>query len=204
MKGIVNTVEAAVGTVILIVLVTIAFGSQLSNEDSSAYGNVQNQLDRLQQTGKLEEYTAERNISALQSEIDALPLQGNISIVYENTTRGSSTQNSFSDSFHYSDSQQNPTLFLWTDGGDISVELNGNEVYNGSNRFTLVELDSEIQTGSNTLDFSNPANQRIGYMVTRRNTTGTQAPEEVDVDIARREVVVSDSGNLAEVVVYLW
>lgn len=204
MKGLVNTIEAAVGTVILIVLVTIAFGSQLSNEESSAYGNVQSQLDRLQQTGKLEEYAAERNVSALRSEIDVLPKRGNFSIVYENTTRGASSKSSFSDSFYYSDYQQNPTLFLWTEGGNLSVDLNGNEVYNDSQRFALVEADSETQVGDNSLDFSNPSEQRVGYLLTRRNITGTEPPEDVDVEIVRREVIASNTGDMAEVIIYLW
>ena len=204
MKGIVNTIESGVGTVILIVLITVAFGSQLPNQDASSYNSVQRQIERLQATGELEEYVAENNISKLESEIDALPMQKNISIIYENITKSSSSQVSFTSDFNFAETQQEPSLFIWSEGEKVVADLNNVRIYNSSEKFAVLNISSNTQTGTNSLEFSNPSGQRISYAINRRNITGKKAGLAADVSIVRKIVIPEGTENVAEVVIYLW
>lgn len=204
MKGIVNTIEAAVGTVILIVLVTAAFGSQLTADSSSSYENVQRQLERMHATGELEEIVSEKNVSKLESRVDILPQQANFSIIYENVTHNESSENSFTQDFSYSAGQTSPYLFLWTEGSDVTVDLNSQQIYDRNAKFQLVNISSETVTGSNSLEFENPSGQRVGYSVTRRSRAGSDTVNEEDVNIIRKVVVPENQDDLAEVVIYLW
>lgn len=204
MKGLVNTIETAVGTVLLITIVTLVFGSQLPQDDASSYNNVQRQLDHMQEMGQLNEYVSERDASGLENKIVPLPVRVNVSIIYENVTRDSGSSSDFNSSFNFQSEHQQPFLFLWSEGESFSVDLNNKDVYSGSERFKIADISSETEVGNNTLEFENTAGQRVSYAVSRRSVHGNPVSGKDDVSIVRRIVVPENQDDLAEVVIYLW
>ncbi|MFB6144726.1 MAG: hypothetical protein ABEJ98_05435 [Candidatus Nanohaloarchaea archaeon] len=205
MKGFVNTLEAALGTIIVIAMITTVFSGTTPDSDTKfSTESVNQQLDTLQASGELAEIVRERDYERLEQEIDASPSNMNTSIVVHKSLKGRNSSSAFSQSFTSNSNDTAVTLYLWGNGSDVTVELNGGTVYSGNLEFASPDLTSEVVDGSNSLDFSNPAAERVGYMVTRSQRFGPYPPNRSNLQVVSRVVVPEKSVNVSKVYVYLW
>ncbi len=200
MKGFVKTLEAAIGTLVLLGLVT-SMSAQLDAEGTPA--EVSSLNDQLQSMDKsvIENAVNQRNTSAIEQNLDAVTLNTDTAIIVWDNSYSSTSETSFTESFNYNENSSDAELLIWGDNQQVSVDLNGEEVFNGELSYERLSLQPD--SGTNNLEFSNPSGSRTAYLLKHEKSFGSNVPNSEDVYVIRR-MFKQDHTNSSEVTVYLW
>ncbi|MFB6242090.1 MAG: hypothetical protein ABEJ36_04810, partial [Candidatus Nanosalina sp.] len=194
--------EAALGTMLVIAMITSFANVQQDTRNGQpfAVSSVNAQLDSLQDLGVVQDIVKEKNASKLEDELEVTGFDINASIQVKDHVYNATTEADFTESFNYGSRDVNAELFLWGDGQQVSVDLNGNEVYSSGLEFDRVSLDPS--SGTNTLSFDN-AGGRVAYLVSVTEDAGDSAPDADEVYVIRR-IFKPGPVDSSEVFIYLW
>lgn len=200
MKGFVKTFEAVLGTLIALGII-VAFASEDIRDPGKPFAveNVDQQLDT--RGDILSQTVEERNVSVIKEELDTTTFSMNASIRLKNRSYSSSTDTSFTESFEIDENSSGTELFLWGDGQEVTVSLNGETFYTGPVIFERVSLNPDL--GQNSLEVDNPSGQRFSVLLSVEERHGEQTPDLNNVYVVR-DSVQQDGENSAEVSIYLW
>jgi hypothetical protein len=79
--------------------------------------------------------------------------------------------------------------------------LNNSEFYSGSISYERFSLTAD--NGLNNVEFSNPSEDRVAYLLKHEKEFGESAPDSENVYVIRR-TFKQNAVNSSEVSVYLW
>lgn len=200
MKGFVKTLEAAIGTLVLLGMVT-SMSAQFDIEGTP--DEVASLNQQLQDMDKdiIEEAVNQRNTSILEQNLDAVTLETDSAIIIWDNSYNSTKANSFTESFDFDENSSDAELLVWGDNQQVSIDFNGNEVFNGEVSYERISLQPE--SGTNNLEFSNPSGSRTSYLLKHEKKFGDNVPTSEDVYVIRR-TFKQDHTNSSEVNIYLW
>jgi len=200
MKGFVKTLEAAIGTLVLLGMVT-SMSAQFDIEGTPA--EVSSLNDQLQSMDKniIQDAVNQRNTSILEQNLDPVTLETDSAIIIWDNTYNSTKANSFSESFDYNENSSDAELLAWGDNQQVSIDFNGEEVFNGQLSYERISL--QPGNGTNNLEFSNPSGSRTSYLLKHEKKFGSNVPSSENVYVIRR-TFKQDYTNSSEVNIYLW
>lgn len=200
MKGFVKTLEAAIGTLVLLGMVT-SISAQFDIEGTPSEVSSLNQ--QLQDMDKdiIEEAVNQRNTSVLEQNLETITLEIDSAIIIWDNSYNSTKATSFSESFDYNENSSNTELLVWGDNQQVSIDLNSEEIFNGKLSYERISLQPE--NGTNNLDFSNPSGTRMSYLLKHEKRFGNNVPNSENVYVIRR-MFKQDHTNSSEVNIYLW
>lgn len=200
MKGFVKTLEAAIGTLILLGIVTTMAGELDVERAPAEVSSLNDQLQNIDRT-VIENAVETRNISLIEQNLDTVTLEIDTSIVVWDNSYHSSSDTSFSKDFNYNENSSNVELLVWGDSQTVSVDLNGEEQFNGALSFERIPL--QPSAGTNSLEFSNPSGSRTSYLLKHEKRFGDNVPDSENVYVIRR-IFKQDPAKNSEVNIYLW
>lgn len=204
MKGFLRTIEATIGTLIVIGLIS-GVGSHVPRDSNNLITeDVNSQLDDLEERGILQDIIDDKDNERLENMIDASFYQKDVALSIEKVNYSSSSSIAFTEDFYYGDKSTDAALYLWGSGQDVDVDLNSESIYSGLVNSETIDLSGNVLKGSNSLSFDNPSGERTGYMVAVEERVGGNPPESGEVYVVRRVVTSSDDFTASEVYVYLW
>ena len=200
MKGFVKTLEASIGTLVLLGMIFAFAATDFSDPGEPAdLETVNQQLNT--QSDLVENSVREKNVSKLKQGLDTSILEKDASIHIEESYYSSTTDSSTEDSFEFDENSTSVDLYLWNNDEEVSVVLNDQTVYSSETSFERVSLQPE--EGVNELEFGNPSEERLSYLVNVEKRFGDSIPDAEEIYVARKTVGL-DSGTDAEVNIYLW
>lgn len=200
MKGFVKTLEAAIGTFVMLGIITTTMGELETGGKPAEVTSLNNQLQEMD-AKVIEEAVNERDGSLIEQNLNNVTMDTSASITLWKNRYESTTNTSFAESFEYNENSSNVELLVWGDRQDVSLDFNSEEFYSNSlsyDRFSLPAVN-----GTNNITFSNPSGTRIAYLLKHGKEFGSQIPDSEDVYVLRR-TFKQNAVNSSEVSVYLW
>lgn len=200
MKGFMKTLEAAIGTLVLLGIVT-SMSAQFDAEGTPAEVSSLNQQLQSMDRNIIEEAVNQRNGSVIEQNLDPITLETDAAIIIWENTYNATSETSFSQNFEYNENSSNVELLVWGNNQQVSIDLNGEEVFNS--QLSYERLSLQPKAGTNNLEFSNPSGSRIAYQLKHEKRFGSDVPSSENVYVIRR-MFKQDHINSSEVNVYLW
>lgn len=203
MKGFTYTLEASLGTILIIALILSSFNLQEERTEDPTFGSIDRQLNQLQSTGLLSTAATQSDSSMIENEIEATPLQDSARIEMDELEKGYNGTTDFSIKFNYSSDHEKASLYLWTEGQEITVSKGAEELYRGTAKFKSLEITSNVDVGENEVEVTNLAGERVGYLVALKKTFGSSAPDLGDVRVFSRITFPENSQNLTTTKIFV-
>lgn len=200
MKGFVKTLEAAIGTLVLLGIVTTMAGQFDAEGTPAEVSSLNTQLQNMD-TQIIEDAVNQRDASVVKQNLDSVTLETSATIIVWENSYNSTSETFFSKSFNYTENSSNTELLLWGDNQDVSVDLNGENIYSGELSYERFSLQSD--SGINNLEFDNPSGSRTAYLLKHEKRFGSNVPISENVYVIRR-TFRQDYTNSSEVSIYLW
>lgn len=204
MKGFTYTLEAALGTIFVISLILTTFNLQETNTENPAFESVERQLNQLQETGILTEAVTQKNPEIIQSKLDTTPYRASSRIEIEQLDKSYNSSSQFYIEFNYTDIREDARLFIWTEGQEITVNTETEQLYRGTSDFKSLDISSKIEEGSNELQVTNLAEERVGYLLSLTETYGSEPGNSNEIRVYSRLTFPEESQNLSTVNTYVW
>lgn len=200
MKGFVKTLEAAIGTLVLLGIVT-SMSAQFDAEGTPAEVSSLDQQLQSMDKNIIEDAVNQRDGSVIEQNLDPVTLNTDAAILIWHNTYNSTSETSFSESFDHNENSSDVELLAWGDNQQVSIDLNGEEVFNSELEYERLSLQPDA--GTNNLEFSNPSGSRTAYLLKHEKRFGSGVPSSENVYVIRR-TFKQDHTNSSEVQIYLW
>lgn len=200
MKGFVKTLEAAIGTLVLLGIVTTMSAQYDAEGTPAEVSTLNNQLQNMDKQ-VVENAVTNRDPSTIEQNLNPVTLEMGAAITVWVNSYNSTSDTSFTESFDYNENSSNVELLLWGDNQDVSVDFNGENIYSGQVSYERLSLQPD--SGTNNLEFDNPSGSRTAYLLKHEKRFGSDVPSSDNVYVIRR-TFRQDYTNSSEVSVYLW